>query len=502
MEQEKILVVDDDESLRYLMVTHLRRRGYTVESARDGLDALQVLQTDGPFTVLVTDLMIPNMNGFQLLREARRLDPRLEVIVITGVATVKSAIAAMREDGAFDYLTKPLETIGELSMAVARAITYRNLQLEREALQAQLSAEAERLQLLIANIGDAILSADASGALTVVNPAAIRLLGRDDLVGSDALTALPQPLATVVANWQAVGDQRPAVVEVDWPAGSTQMVSLTPMGAKGSRSHAWVMAVRDITHLKQLDELKMRILTEMIGKIQLPLAQAMATLTQLDGTAADNGRRAAEVVHRLVNEWRRIQDWTGDMLALVRYESSFGIKTTEVDLSAVLNETLRYLLEGPPLRAKELTVNLSLSPDLPAVYTDAGLLRKLLHGLISRAALRSQQGGELRVSASARSRHVWIEVGDQGPPVQESDVPRIFEKSFVEPNAVSGGTDLELALIRAIVDKAGGQVWVRGQGSLGSTIAFCLPRAGEDNGSSESASAACRTDAIELSTAK
>jgi len=242
--------------------------------------------------------------------------------------------------------------------------------------------------------------------------------------------------------------------------------------------------VRDITHLKQLDELKMRILTEMIGKIQLPLAQAMATLTELDGAAADNGQRAAQVVHRLVNEWRRIQDWTGDMLALVRYESSSGIKTTEVDLTAVLSETLRSLSEGPPLRAKELKVNLNLSPDLPAVYTDASLLRKLLQGLISRAALRSQRGGELRVSASASNGHVWIEVGDEGPPVQESDLPRIFEKSFVGPNAGSGGADLELALIKAIVDKAGGQVWVCGQGSLGSAVAICLPRAGEDRESS------------------
>ncbi len=261
-EQERVLVVDDDEGLCDMMVMHLRRRGYAVESTCDSLDALQVLHTQGPFAVLVTDLMMPGMNGVQLLREARQLDPRLEVIVMTAAATVESAIAAMREDGAYDYLTKPLDTISELSMAIARALAYRKLQLEREALQSRLIAEAERIQLLIANIGDAILSADAMGTLTIVNPAASRLLARDDLVGHDALTVLPQPLATVIANWQAVGDQPPAIVEVAWPAGSTQMASLAAMRRDGSRSNGWVMALRDITHLKQLDELKMRMLTE------------------------------------------------------------------------------------------------------------------------------------------------------------------------------------------------------------------------------------------------
>ena len=85
---------------------------------------------------------------------------------------------AMREGGAYNSLMKPLENISELSIAVKRAAAYRRLQLEREALQARALADAERLHLLITNIGDAILSADVQGKLTVVNPAAERILGK------------------------------------------------------------------------------------------------------------------------------------------------------------------------------------------------------------------------------------------------------------------------------------------------------------------------------------
>ena len=100
MEQQKVLVVDDEEILCDLMVEHLQRQGYAAESAPNGFQALQILKTNGPFAILVTDLMMPYMNGLQLLREAREIDPHLEVVVMTAAASITSAIAAMERLGA------------------------------------------------------------------------------------------------------------------------------------------------------------------------------------------------------------------------------------------------------------------------------------------------------------------------------------------------------------------------------------------------------------------
>ena len=103
MPAENLLVVDDDQAFLDLMVHHLRRKGHNVACASDGKQALHALQSGGPFDVLVTDLMMPGMSGLELLRLAKKMDPTLEVIVITAAPSLEMAISAMREDGAFDY---------------------------------------------------------------------------------------------------------------------------------------------------------------------------------------------------------------------------------------------------------------------------------------------------------------------------------------------------------------------------------------------------------------
>lgn len=254
MEQERVervIVSDDDEALLRLMVSHLQRRGYQVESAQDGLEAFEAIKTNGPFAVLVTDLMMPSMSGLELLRESRKLDPWLEVIVITAAGTLESAISAMREDGAYDYLTKPLGMISELSLAVGRAAAHRRLQMERSALQTRVATDAERFRALVTNTGDAVLSADEHGNLVIVNPVATRLLGKEDLIGNPALQNLPPPLAKIITDWQkASGGRGGMVVELSWPNGSLHSVSLAPIPDAKGGSAGWMMIMRDVTHLK------------------------------------------------------------------------------------------------------------------------------------------------------------------------------------------------------------------------------------------------------------
>src|SRR5512143_3523472 len=353
MDPERVLIVDDDESLLYMMTSHLERQCYYVESTANPFQGLELVKTKGPFAVLVTDLMMPIMDGVQLLRKARQVDPRLEAIVITASASIETAIASMREDGAYNYLMKPLENINELSLAVKRAAAYRRLQLEREALQARALADAERLHLLITNIGDAILSADVQGRLTVVNPAAERLLGRSNLIGCDALTSLPRPLAILLSNWRATSAQRAAVIEITWPGTATQMVSLTPIVNALDTTNGWVMVIRDISHLKQLDELKTQTLTDTANRIRLPLVQAMNLLTELSTPTALPAERLNDIAYRLVKTWQRIQQWADELLELAQYESGAGITTATVNPAQLLNDIMANLPQDA-VRAKHL----------------------------------------------------------------------------------------------------------------------------------------------------
>jgi two-component system sensor histidine kinase ResE len=474
MDPEKILVVDDDETLMYMMTSHLERQGYSVEGTVDPFQGLETIKTKGPFAVLVTDLMMPYMDGIQLLRKARQFDPRMEVVVITAVASVQTAIAAMREDGAYNYLIKPLENINELSLAVKRAARYRQLQLEREVLQARALAEAERLQLLISNISDAILAADAQGMLTVINPAASRLLGRDNLLSHNALASLPRPLATLLSNWHATGGQRPAVIEITWPGSATQMVSLTPIVNSIGDFNGWVMVIRDISHLKQLDELKMQLLTETANKVRLPLVQAMNLLTELSNPASVPAERTSDIVYRLVKIWKRVQNWADDILTLAQYESGSGITTTTVNPSQILTDAITGLSQEP-LQAKRLRLDVNVPPNLSSVQADPVTLRKTIQGLIIRAIARSEAGGTIRMVARQQERQIWIDISDEGTPIAGNDLPHVFERSFVGVDGGYDDTGLELATAKTIIDKLGGQVWVSSPGPVGSTITICLP---------------------------
>jgi len=407
------------------------------------------------------------------------VDARLEVIVITAAASVETAIAAMREDGAYNYLMKPLENINELSLAVKRAAAYRRLQLDREALQARAQAETERLQLLIANISDAILAADAQGKLTVINPAAARLLGRSNLIGSAALTSLPRPLAIVLSNWYATSSQRPAVIEITWPEKATQMVSLTPIVDSQGTADGWVMVIRDVSHLKQLEELKTQTLTDTANRIRMPLVQAMNLLTELSNPTALPPERMNDIVYRLVKTWQRIQQWADELLELAEYESGRAIATAAVNPAQLLNDIIASLPQET-VRVKRLRLETSLPMDLSPVRTDPTMLRRALQGLVTRAIARSDTGSVIRLSAREQEWQIWIDISDGGAPIDNADLPHAFDRTFFGSSGVDS-TGLELATAKTIIDKLGGQVWLRSPGTAGSTITICLPTSTDQN---------------------
>ncbi len=115
----RILIADDEQFVRDLLVKVLTRRGHEVVAASGGLEALAALES-GPFDVLLTDVVMPGMDGFALLREAKGRWPTMKVIVLTGYAR-KQSISDFLLYGADEYLSKPFQ-VHELVAAVDRAL--------------------------------------------------------------------------------------------------------------------------------------------------------------------------------------------------------------------------------------------------------------------------------------------------------------------------------------------------------------------------------------------
>ena len=135
LRKSRLLVVDDDESLRWVTKVQMEQSGYTVDAAADGPQALALLQQNGA-DLVITDLMMPGMSGLDLLKEIRREYPDLAVIVVTAFGTVETAVEAMKA-GAYDYITKPVN-IDELKLIVSRALEHLNLKEEVRTLRSSL----------------------------------------------------------------------------------------------------------------------------------------------------------------------------------------------------------------------------------------------------------------------------------------------------------------------------------------------------------------------------
>jgi len=116
---EKVLIVDDELNMRVVLHAMLKKKGYSVTEAVDGVDAQTRLEKES-FDVLVTDLKMPRLNGLGLLEDVTSKYPEMPVIIITAHGTIETAVDALKK-GAFDYITKPFDQ-GELINVIDKAL--------------------------------------------------------------------------------------------------------------------------------------------------------------------------------------------------------------------------------------------------------------------------------------------------------------------------------------------------------------------------------------------
>lgn len=121
----RILVVDDEDTFRHFLKLNLQEQGYQVTDAADGQTALQLIRQQ-QFEAALIDLRLADLDGLEIVRQLRQIAPQTSVIILTGFATLDSAIEALRQ-GAHDYLTKPFDT-AELLARVADAIAKPSVQ--------------------------------------------------------------------------------------------------------------------------------------------------------------------------------------------------------------------------------------------------------------------------------------------------------------------------------------------------------------------------------------
>jgi diguanylate cyclase (GGDEF)-like protein len=128
----RVLIADDDREFRRLLTRRATRMGLIVQQAENGQEAMDALEA-GSFDVIVADLYMPKFSGLEVIQNAQERDPDLQALILTGAATVETAIEALRS-GVYDYLTKPLESLSAFELALTRALERRHLITENKRL--------------------------------------------------------------------------------------------------------------------------------------------------------------------------------------------------------------------------------------------------------------------------------------------------------------------------------------------------------------------------------
>ncbi len=247
----RILVVDDEESIRYTFRSFLEDEGYEVETAVDYDDAMEVVSTSR-FDLMYADIILGGRTGIDLLRDVKRAQPGTEVILVTGAPSVESASEALRL-GALDYIVKPVRQDTLLRTA---AMAFKHMALNSATETFRLNLEA-----IFRSVRDVILTVDDQLNVVEVNDAAEELCGisREDALGT-SLESWDFACAEVCA--QAMRDaisrgERVNVSGVDCSPGHVGHrvvdITATPLIRRDGSAIGGLVFVRDITRVRELE---------------------------------------------------------------------------------------------------------------------------------------------------------------------------------------------------------------------------------------------------------
>jgi len=245
-------------------------------------------------------------------------------------------------------------------------------------------------------------------------------------------------------------------------------VAAGPRGEGG-----WVAVMQDITHLKEVDQLKNEFVSTVSHDLRTPLATIYGYADVLTrGTEGEN----QDLAERIKIESRRLAGLVEELLDLGKIES--GVESVQV--SCPLARMAMEAVEAARFQARSRKV--SLRGDVSAltrpVLGNPVRLRQVLDNLIQNALKYTAPGGEVVVRAWERENRATVTVQDTGVGIPREALPRIFEKFYRVPypdGARVAGAGLGLAIVKAIVEQHGGQVWVESGLGKGSTFGFSLP---------------------------
>lgn len=487
-----ILVIDDDPTMRDGCSRILSKSGWTVivaENGQQGLD--EIRRRHGEMDVVLLDLMMPGVSGMEVLEQSLGMDPDLLVVVITGYATVESAVEAMKK-GAYDFIPKPF-TPDQLRIVAKRALERRALQKEAEFLRREqqrslrdISTEKSKIKTIINSMGDGVLVCDQDSSIVLTNPAANRMLqlSGEDILGKLLSGAnLPQELFATIQESLKTKDSGYTSISQELILGKSGEVYLRAHTAAVRNDLGEIMGtvtvLQDVSPLKELDKMKSEFIAMVAHELRTPIATVEQQLTGiLNKTAGNLTVEQEQLLSRAKERTKGLLVLIKDLLDLSKIEAGKMVQYKEpLALQEVIEKVIDFM--KTEAERKQIDLQSSYSPQTSLICADRNSMEAIFLNLLSNAIKYTPEQGKVWITLGEEHGFVRASVSDTGIGIKEEDLPRIFDKFYrvksVETRQIIG-TGLGLSIVKSIVDAHLGSISVESKVGKGTTFTLLFPK--------------------------
>ncbi|MEE9193952.1 MAG: response regulator [Thermodesulfobacteriota bacterium] len=492
MNKKKILIVDDELLILRIISDILGKEGYEVKTAINYFNASQLLDGE-KFDVVITDIRMPEKSGIDLLTHVREINSDIPVILMTGFATLETAVEAVKQ-GAFDYLTKPLDfnklkrivsqSIERFSLLSSNKKLVRELQEVNSNLEIKVSERTRELLNILHSANESIVTTDIELIIKTVNPKTIEIYEKDcvgkkldELIGGiNYETIIPK----ILKNSSYITKHEVKYGEKHLEISLSQLVDFDT-----KESFGVIVITDDITEKKKLE-------------IQLLQSAKMSAVGQL----------AAGVAHEFNNVLSGIVGYTSlamsrndvekirEDLNVVEKASNRAIEVVRKLLAFSRQKDEKYILSNiDELIDDSLSlVNNTLSKEgvkiikhfgkTPPVKVNQNEIQQVVLNMVINAKHAIDENLELSyedkvigVTTEAVDGFVKMDISDTGIGIPRENIPKIFEPFFTtkDRNSKEPGTGLGLPITYAIIERHGGSIDVDSEIGKGTTFTIWIP---------------------------
>ena len=490
----RLLICDDEEMIRESLGGLLQDHGYEATTASCGSECLKIM-ADQDFDLVILDIIMPDMDGIEVLARIKKKYKETEVIMITGYADKDRAVATFRLH-AYDFIEKPFESKAILN-TIKHCLSQLDLKKDLENKTNKLKESEEKYRRVFDDSKDMIFITTREGRLIDVNQAGVELLGYGskrellEIDSVDLLYANPGDMKQFQEKIEKDGFVKDYAVEFKKKDGTEISVLITSTARKGKNGEVlgYEAIMRDVTYQKQLEsKLLQAQKMESIGTLAGGIAhdfnnllmgiQGYVSLILLKTGPMDPHY---EMLRKIEGQVASGAHLTSQLLGFARggkYES----KPTN------LNELIDRTSQMFGRTKKEIVIHGKFEKDLWAVEVDQGQMEQVLLNLYVNAWHAMPGGGNLYLETSnvtldesyvkpydlEAGNYVRISVTDTGIGMDEKTRQRIFDPFFTTKE-MGRGTGLGLASVYGIVINHKGIITVYSEKGYGTTFNIYLP---------------------------